>query len=105
MYLKRPSGPRMITLPDGTHLTRADLPSPNTSRWVASRKAAVVRAVDGGLIDAEEACKMYGLSDEELDSWRVAVAEFGVSALKTTALQRFRQVDRKNDGLSDGQNC
>ncbi|MEM9583159.1 MAG: DUF1153 domain-containing protein [Pseudomonadota bacterium] len=103
MYLKRPAGPRMVTLPDGTHLSRADLPSPKTTRWVASRKAAVVRAVDAALIDAEEACDMYSLSEEELDSWRSAVAEFGVGALKTTALQRFRQLDRKNEGCSEQQ--
>ena len=105
MYIKRPAGPRMVTLADGTHLSRADLPSPKTTRWVASRKAAVVRAVDAGLIETEEACEMYGLSEEELDSWRSAVAEFGVGALKTTALQRFRQVERKFDANSDGPNC
>ncbi len=105
MYLKRPTGPRMVTLADGTRLSRADLPSPKTSRWVASRKAAVVRAVDAGLIDNEEACEMYGLSEEELDSWRSAVAEFGVGALKTTALQRFRQVERKSDVNSERPDC
>lgn len=105
MYIKRPSGPHMVTLPDGTHLSRSDLPSAKTTRWVASRKAAVVRAVDAGLVNAQEACDMYGLSEEELDSWRSAVAEFGVGALKTTALQRFRQVERKVDDNSDRANC
>ena len=93
MYLKRPSGPRVVTLADGTTLSRADLPSVNTSRWVASRKAAVGKAVEAELLDAKEACSMYGLSLEELDSWRSAVSEFGEGALKTTALQRFRQHD------------
>ncbi|MDA8747313.1 DUF1153 domain-containing protein [Litoreibacter sp.] len=105
MYIKRSNGPHMVALPDGTHLSRADLPSEKTTRWVASRKAAVVRAVDAGLIDNEEACEMYGLSEEELDSWRAAVAEYGVGALKTTALQRFRQSDRKIDATSDAPNC
>ena len=95
MYLKRAAGPRMVTLPDGSTLTRADLPSPKTSRWVASRKAAVVKAVDGGLLDNAEACATYGLSEEELESWRAAVAEFGEGALKTTALQKFRHSDQK----------
>ncbi len=82
-------------------MTRADLPNANTTRWVASRKAAVVKAVDAGLLEKSEACATYGLSEEELDSWRSAVAEFGEGALKTTALQKFRRSDQK---LS-GQNC
>lgn len=96
MYLKRPTGPRVVTLPDGTSLSRADLPSINTTRWVAARKAVVVSAVKSGLIDGAEACEMYSLSQEELDSWCAAVAEFGVNALKTTALQRFRQSDQRS---------
>ncbi len=97
MYLKRPQGPVAVTLPDGTQLNRSDLPSPNTSRWVASRKALVVKAVEGSLISEEEACETYNLSPEELDSWRSAVSEYGVSALKTTALQRFRQIELRSD--------
>ena len=90
MFIKKIDGPRAVTLPDGTIMTRADLPPKNTRRWVASRKAVVVAAVQNGLIDREEAMRMYGLSEEELDSWCAAMAEFGVGALKTTALQRFR---------------
>ncbi len=89
----------MVTLPDGSTLSRADLPSEKTSRWVASRKAMVVKAVDAGLLDNKEACATYGLSEEELESWRVAVAEFGEGALKTTALQKFRQLDQKVESL------
>ena len=57
MYIRRIPGPHSVTLPDGTQMTRADLPAPTTRRWVASRKAAVVRAVDAGLITAEEAIR------------------------------------------------
>ncbi|MEM7471088.1 MAG: DUF1153 domain-containing protein [Pseudomonadota bacterium] len=97
MYLKRPQGPVTVALPDGTQLNRSDLPSPHTSRWVASRKALVVRAVENGLLSAEEACETYNLSSEELASWCSAVSEFGVGALKTTALQRFRQTELSSD--------
>ncbi len=90
MYVKREPGPRVVELPDGTSMTRADLPDPKTRRWVASRKAAVVRAVDAGLITAEHACETYGLSSEELDGWRTAVTTFGEGALKTTSLQKYR---------------
>lgn len=91
MYLKKVDGPRAVTLPDGTVMTRADLPPANTRRWVASRKAAVVRGVLYGLIPQGEALKMYGLSDEEFRSWIAAVADHGEDALKTTRLKDYRK--------------
>ena len=81
-----------MTLPDGSIMTRADLPSPQTRRWVASRKAAVVRAVSAGLIARDEALDRYCLSDEEFDEWQTAVTQHGEAALKATALQRYRQL-------------
>lgn len=91
MYLKKVDGPRMVRLPDGTTMTRADLPAPDTSRWVASRKAAVVRAVIHGLVPEDEALETYGLSQEEFDEWKTAVLRHGEAALKATALQKYRQ--------------
>ena len=91
MYLKKVDGPRAVTLPDGTVMTRADLPDPKTRRWVASRKAAVVRAVAHGLISREIAIETYDLTDEEYDSWQNAVTRHGEAALKATSLQRYRQ--------------
>lgn len=91
MYLKKVDGPRAVTLPDGTVMTRADLPPANTRRWVASRKAAVVRGVLYGLIPQGEALKMYGLSEEEFRSWIAAVADHGEDALKTTRLKDYRK--------------
>jgi len=90
MYLKKISGPRHITLPDGTILTRADLPPIDTRRWVASRKAIVVKAVLHGLIEEGEALERYSLSDEEFGTWRAAVERHGENALKVTALQKYR---------------
>ncbi|WP_371038963.1 MULTISPECIES: DUF1153 domain-containing protein [unclassified Rhodosalinus] len=92
MYLKKVDGPRAVTLPDGRVMTRADLPPANTSRWVASRKAAVVRGVTCGLISRADALRRYGLSDEEFDGWVAAVKEHGESALKATALRKYRQL-------------
>ena len=92
MYLKKIDGPRAVTLPDGTVISRADLPPTTTRRWVASRKAIVVQAVAHGLIPREEALDRYSLSDEEFDSWTVAVSTHGVDALKVTALQKYRQL-------------
>jgi hypothetical protein len=91
MYLRKVEGPRSVTLPDGSIMTRADLPSEKTRRWVASRKAAVVRAVVGGLLQRKEALERYGLSHEEFSEWEDAVSHFGETALRATALQRYRQ--------------
>jgi len=91
MYLRKVEGPRSVTLPDGTVMTRADLPSDTTRRWVASRKAAVVRAVACGLISQKEALERYSLSEEEFAAWTAAVVKHGEAALKATALQRYRQ--------------
>lgn len=90
MYLKRIDGPRAVTLPDGSIMTRADLPPRETRRWVASRKAAVVKGVLSGLISLDEAIRMYGLSKEEFDSWTHAAAAHGEAGLKATRLQDYR---------------
>ncbi len=90
MYIRRIKGPHAVTLPDGTEMTRADLPDPKTRRWVASRKAAVVRAVEAGLITPDEAMETWDLSEEELTSWKDAVERHGEAALRATALQRYR---------------
>jgi len=90
MYIRKSKGPQSVMLPDGTIMTRADLPSPTTRRWVASRKAAVVRAVHSGLVSAEEACEIYALSLEELEGWMTTMATHGQSALRVTRLQKYR---------------
>jgi hypothetical protein len=91
MYLKKVDGPRAVTLPDGSVLTRADLPDPGVVRWVASRKAAVVKAVRHGLVPRAEVLERYGISGEELDAWMEAVDLHGEAALKATSLRRYRQ--------------
>lgn len=91
MFLRKVDGPRAVTLPDGTVMTRADLPPADTSRWVVSRKAAVVRAVLSGLIPREEALRRYDLSEDEFQGWVTAVQEHGVGALRATAVQKYRQ--------------
>ena len=92
MYLKKVDGPRAVTLPDGQVLTRADLPPVNTKRWVASRKALVVAAVEHGLIPKKEALDLYELSEEEFGFWQFAVVRHGLNGLKTTHLQQYRQL-------------
>ena len=92
MYLKKVDGPRQVTLPDGTILSRADLPPVDTNRWVASRKAVVVKAVIYGLITEAEALERYALSEEEFVLWRQAVETHGEKALRVTTLQKYRQL-------------
>lgn len=90
MFVKKSNGPRTVTLPDGGILTIADLP-PTGTRWVASRKAVVVNAVEHGLISRDDAIRRYDLSDEEFDGWVAAVRRHGAKALKVTAIQKYRQ--------------
>ena len=92
MYLKKVDGPRAVTLTDGTVMTLADLPPDTTLRWVASRKAAVVRGVVYGLISKDDALVRYGISDDEFIEWVRAVSTHGEAALKTTMVQKYRQL-------------
>ena len=97
MYLKKISGARAVALKDGTVLTRADLPPVTTRRWVASRKAVIVRALDVGLISQDEALATWGLSDEELSIWKQALERHGVAGLRVTRVQRYRQPQVADD--------
>ena len=67
---------------------RADLaetlPSCDTKRWVANRKAAVVIAVRAGVIGRGKACDWYQLSTEEPASWEVAFKQSGTIGLRAT---------------------
>jgi hypothetical protein len=92
MFLKKVDGPRQVTLPDGSILSRADLPPDQTRRWVASRKAIVVKAVIHGLIGEAEALERYALSAEEFEMWRRAVETHGEKALRVTSIQKYRQL-------------
>lgn len=92
MYIRKVEGPRAVTLPDGRVLTLADLPPENTRRWVASRKAVVVMAVEHGLITQQTALERYDLSAEEFGLWQAAIGQHGIEALKVTALQKYRQL-------------
>jgi hypothetical protein len=96
MFLKRIDGVRAVTLPNGRVLSQADLPAPDTTRWVASRKEAVVLAVRHGLVSRETALDRYDLSEEEFLSWDSAHKCHGSQALKSTSLQNYRQPAREN---------
>ncbi len=77
--------------PDGSPLTIADLPPPDTRRWVIRRKAEVVAAVRGGLLSLEDACNRYTLTTEEFLALQHSIERHGLAGLRTTRLQQYRQ--------------
>jgi hypothetical protein len=68
----------------------AELPPPNTKRWVIRRKAQVVEAVRSGAITLDDACARYSLSVEEFLSWQRAITNHGVRGLRATRAQKYR---------------
>jgi hypothetical protein len=73
----------------GRRLTLADLPLPDTKRWVIRRKAEVIAAVRGGLLSFDEACSRYALSSDEILSWQDCIDRFGIAGLRTTCTQFY----------------
>ena len=71
----------------------ADLPPPDTKRWVVRRKAIVVHAVRHGEISLEEACRRYRLSVEEFLAWQRAIERYGIPGLRATRLQIYRNTN------------
>jgi hypothetical protein len=65
-------------------LELALLPPPNTTRWTPRRKAGIVAAVRIGLISLDEACRRYGLTNEEFAAWRRLLEKHGVAGLRQT---------------------
>lgn len=74
-------------------ITIDDLPSSSTTYWVARRKAEVLAAIDGGLLDLLEACQRYRLSHEELAAWRGTLYRAGMPGLRVTKRSRHRRKD------------
>lgn len=71
-------------------ITLADLPPRDTVRWVSRRKAAVVAAVQAGVISLSDACARYALSVEEFLSWQRTFERHGVAGLKATHVADHR---------------
>ena len=92
MFLKKVNGPRTVTLPDGTVLSRGDLPPADTLRWTAARKMAVVRGVLYGLVTSDEVQRLYGLSEAEFTEWVEAAEREGMLGLRATV----RAKDKNN---------
>jgi len=78
--------------PLGEPLTRADLPPPDTKRWVIRRKAEVVAAVNGGLLSIDEVLDYYGLTLEEFASWQRTFDRSGMKGLRVTKIKEYRDL-------------
>ncbi|MGD2132885.1 MAG: DUF1153 domain-containing protein [Maricaulaceae bacterium] len=90
MSQRRLGRENVVIGPDGSPLTLADLPSPDTQRWVIRRKAEVVAAVRGGLLSLEDACARYKLTVEEFLCWQRAIEQHGLAGLRATRVQEYR---------------
>jgi len=86
--------------PGGRRLTLADLPLPDTKRWVIRRKAEVVAAVRGGLLSLEEACSRYALNSDEILSWQHCIDRFGIAGLRTTRTQFYLRSVARPESLT-----
>ncbi len=88
--------PEFLTGAETEMMTEADLPPPNTKRWVMRRKAEVVAGVRCGLISLEEACQRYTLSVDDFLSWQRLIDKHGMRGLRATRLQDYRPVAPKS---------
>jgi hypothetical protein len=95
------SRPLRIIGPHDEVLTRDNLPPANTNRWVASRKAQVVAAVQSGLMSLEEVMRRYNLSVEEFYSWQHAMDRAGVRGLRVSWSQQERNQRRRHQRRAD----
>lgn len=92
MKTKQDLRPKKVIGPLGEPLTLADLPSPNTRRWVVRRKAEVVAAVNGGLLSIDDVLERYSLTLEEFAGWQRAVDRSGMQGLRVTRVQHYRDL-------------
>jgi hypothetical protein len=82
----------------GERLTVEDLPAGNRTRWVPRGKAQLVSAINGGLINFEEATIPYRLSLEELTEWMRWESRFGLQGLRAMKLQQHKAAIRLEHG-------
>jgi hypothetical protein len=65
-----------------------DLPPAGTRHWVPRYKAAVVAAVNAGVLSLDDARRRYLLSEEEFESWRDTIDRYGVVGLRMSLGER-----------------
>lgn len=70
------------------------LPSADTKRWVISRKEQVVKAIQAGVLSAEDACERYDISMDELHAWQKLIKNHGSKALRVTKIKKYRHLTK-----------
>jgi hypothetical protein len=78
------------TAPNGVRIVLADLPPPNTKRWIARDKWIVITAVQQGLITFGDACERYNLSVDEYLSWHRSLERDGLIGPLATRIGKHR---------------
>jgi hypothetical protein len=74
-------------------ITAVPLPALDTVRWVPSRKASLVRAINEGVLTIEEASGQYSLSLEELLVWQSRLDRHGPRGLRSSRIQTYRAIN------------
>ena len=80
--------PRYSKIKQEAHYT---LPPANIKNWTCKDKAAVVLAVGHMGLSFDDAIRIYGLSEEELNSWFDRFSIGGLDALKENNILQFRK--------------
>jgi PHD/YefM family antitoxin component YafN of YafNO toxin-antitoxin module len=70
------------------HSLETELPPAGTRHWVPRYKAAVVAAVETGVLGLEDAGRRYLLSEEEYESWRDTIDRYGVLGLRMSVQEQ-----------------
>lgn len=87
----------MEALNDAKAHAHANLPPQDTQRWVARRKAAVLAAINAGVLTRAQACARYQISEIELRLWERAVHFAGVPGLRVTRVQVYKPIFEGNE--------
>jgi hypothetical protein len=87
---------------EGMSWPLSELPSAG-QRWTVRRKAAVIDAVREGWLPVENACQLYDLSVDEILAWERDIDRYGVSGLRSTRLQIYRETDKTRQQHSHAQ--
>lgn len=74
------------------------------TRWTAVRKAAVLREINQGELTPALAHSLYGISAEELETWRTRIAAGGIRALAEKNMPRLCAPahPKRRDGAGSG---
>ena len=56
-------------------------------RWVAARKAAVIRAVHNGEVTRGAVLEKYNMTEYELQLWEKGLDRFGIKGVMVTRIQ------------------